>query len=76
MRPAPWTAWGLACIYAALGDNDAAFRWLSFEPAHAWIPWARTSSLFHGLRDDPRFDELLQRFHLPTTSAGTRPARA
>jgi tetratricopeptide (TPR) repeat protein len=61
----PWSAFGLAVANAALGNNDAAFRWLEFKPPYAWVPWARVLSEFDGLRADPRFPEFLRRLNLP-----------
>jgi TolB-like protein len=63
--PTPWDAFGLAMLYAALGDNDAAFRWLDYQPRHAWVPWVRVLRAFEGLRTDPRFPEFLRRLNLP-----------
>ncbi len=62
----PWTAMSLAAIYTALDDKDEAFRWLQFRPAHAWLPWIRTSDWwFDSLHDDPRMDPLLGEMGLP-----------
>ena len=60
-----WNAMGLAYIYTALGDRDAAFRWLAHERSHAWVPWVRVDPYFTSLHSDPRFAELLRRFNLP-----------
>ena len=56
------SAYDIALIHAALGDKDAAFRWLdtarqersSFLP---YVTWDRRADV---LRSDPRFDQLLQ----------------
>ena len=66
----PWNAMGLAAIYSALRDNDRAFRWLNFEPRHAWTPWFRVSPWFSELRGDPRFDALLEKLKLPPFVSG------
>jgi serine/threonine protein kinase/tetratricopeptide (TPR) repeat protein len=58
-------AYGLAALYAALGEKDDAFRWLAYEQPHAWVPWIRVLPLFEPLWDDPRFKDLLQRMNLP-----------
>ena len=63
--PSPWGAVALADLHTALGNTDEAFRWLAYEPAHAWLPWSRNNPNLAPLRDDPRFDELLERLKLP-----------
>ena len=62
----PWTAFILAAIHVALDDKDEAFRWLNYRPAHAWLPWIRTSTWwFAPLHDDPRMEPLLAEMGLP-----------
>ena len=63
--PNSFNAWALATLYSALGDRDKAFKWLAYEPAHAWIPWVRIDPQFFPLRVDPRFKEFLQKYNLP-----------
>jgi serine/threonine protein kinase/Tfp pilus assembly protein PilF len=63
--PSPFGAWGLAIMYATLGENDKAFKSLEYQPAHAWIPWFRVDPEFIPLRNDPRFKELLRKYDLP-----------
>jgi eukaryotic-like serine/threonine-protein kinase len=67
--PSTWNAFGLAILHAALGDSDAAFRWLDYEQPHAWLPWIRLWPDFRPLRADPRFAELLRRYRLPPVEA-------
>jgi TolB-like protein len=57
--PTPWTAFGLAAVYATLGENDAAFRWLAYQPQHSWIGAVGMAYWFEGLRDDPRLPDFL-----------------
>jgi TolB-like protein/Tfp pilus assembly protein PilF len=66
-RPADsWNAWGLAVLHALLGDLDASFKWLAYEPPHAVLPWVRVDPWVRPLlEDDPRFGELLARLRLP-----------
>ena len=72
----PWNAFSLAVVYAALGDKDRAFRWLSYEHPHAWIPWIRVEPWFSKLWDDPRFPPLLEKMHLPPRSpSGSTPTQ-
>ena len=63
--PNSFNAWALATLYSALGDRDKAFKWLAYEPAHAWIPWVRIDPQFFPLRVDPRFKKFLQKYKLP-----------
>jgi TolB-like protein len=68
-RVTPWTAMWRARLAAALGDREAAFRWLNYEHPHIFLPWLRL--LKEGtqesilLRDDPRFQELRRKMHIP-----------
>jgi TolB-like protein/Flp pilus assembly protein TadD len=62
-EPTSWRALWLAQLYAALGEKEKAFRWLAYEPPHAWLPWVRVSPLYDDMRDDPRFKELLHRLN-------------
>jgi tetratricopeptide (TPR) repeat protein len=55
-RPDPF---GIASIYAALGDKDHCFEWLA---KMASLPRGiRISPLFDNVRSDPRFEESLKR---------------
>jgi hypothetical protein len=58
--------WGLAVIYAALGEKDEAFRWLdaAYQSRFSWMPYNRDfvrPDFFSSLCDDPRFDGLMRR---------------
>jgi serine/threonine protein kinase/Tfp pilus assembly protein PilF len=57
----------LACIYVALGDKDKAFAELekSLADKDCYLPRAKIDPLMDALRDDPRFNALLKRMHLP-----------
>jgi len=63
--PSAFNAHSLAVLYAALGDRDNAFKWLAYEPSHAWTPWFRVDPFFFALRGDPRFKEMLRKYNLP-----------
>jgi TolB-like protein/Tfp pilus assembly protein PilF len=67
-EPSAWNALGLAAIYSALGDTDRAFKWLDYQPNHAWLPWIRNLDWFEGLRGDLRLQALLDRMGLPAPS--------
>jgi tetratricopeptide (TPR) repeat protein len=60
-------------IYA--GDYDHAMDWLeeAYEIHHPGLPYIGTSPLYDPLRSDPRFQDLLRRMNLPTTSPGSDP---
>jgi len=62
--PTSWGAIGLADLHTALGNKDEAFRWLMYDPPHAWLPWSRTNPALEPLRNDPRFHDLLRRMNL------------
>lgn len=65
------SGYDVALIYAALGENDNAFKQLA-EAEHdhasmlAYITWDRRADR---LRSDPRFAELLTRLKLPPAPA-------
>jgi TolB-like protein/AraC-like DNA-binding protein/Tfp pilus assembly protein PilF len=65
--PSPIDTWGLAEIYAALGDKDEAFHWLDecYKVRFSWMPWVAWNPNYRSLHDDPRFDALLKRLDLP-----------
>jgi len=67
LKPGPWGAFWRMMIFAALGENDEAFRWLDYKPHHAWLAWVRVMPWYGlaNLRDDPRFPDQLRRMNLP-----------
>jgi tetratricopeptide (TPR) repeat protein len=65
MKTGPWTAFWKVQLNAALGNNDEALRWTTYEPHHHWLAWARVLDWFEPLREDPRFPDLLRRMNLP-----------
>ena len=68
-KPSPFGALGRAQVCIALGDMDEAFRWLNYEPHHAWVPWTTVLWGADALRKDPRFPELRRRWNLPPQPA-------
>ncbi|MBZ5619086.1 MAG: tetratricopeptide repeat protein [Acidobacteriia bacterium] len=65
-EPGPMEQWGLAVIYAALGEKDQAFRWLeaAYHSRFSWMPYNSDfvrPNLFAPLRDDPRFGDITRR---------------
>jgi len=61
----PFTAYGRAVLYAALDRNDEAFKWLNYEPHHAWAAWSAVMPEAVGLRKDTRYQAFLERLNLP-----------
>jgi TolB-like protein/DNA-binding winged helix-turn-helix (wHTH) protein/Tfp pilus assembly protein PilF len=61
------TAYGIALVYAALGDNDAAFEWLnrSIEERTHWLVWLKLDPRWDNLRSDPRFEAVQRRVGFP-----------
>ncbi len=63
-----WTALWRGCLYAALGEKDSAFKWLSYEPHHAWTPWLFSTEwriFIEPLYSDPRFREMQRKMGVP-----------
>ncbi len=61
------TSYGLALVYAGLGENDQAFAWLNkgyAERTH-WLVWLKLDPRWDSMRSDPRFQDLLRRVGLP-----------
>jgi eukaryotic-like serine/threonine-protein kinase len=58
--------YGLAQIYAALGDKPHALKWLQIaydEPA-VWISYVNVDPILDPIRSDPRFQQLVHRVGL------------
>jgi TolB-like protein/Tfp pilus assembly protein PilF len=60
--------YGVARIYAALGQKDEAFRWLeaAYEQRANWMVIVKVDPGFDDLRSDQRFQELLRLMNFPT----------
>ena len=56
----------LAMIYAGLGDNAQALRWLesAIEERYNWVVWLRTEPVFERLRGEDRFAAMLRQIGL------------
>ncbi|MBO6584468.1 MAG: helix-turn-helix domain-containing protein [Gracilimonas sp.] len=67
MNPIPIETWGLAEIYATLGDYEKAFSWLDecYRIRFSWYPWINRNPRFNPLKKDPRFKIHLERLDLP-----------
>ena len=66
-NPKPIHGWGLAEVYAALGDNEEALRWLEFgtQQRFSWMPWLRRNPSWNSLHSDPRFINLAHQMNVP-----------
>ena len=60
----------LAGIHVGLGENDRAIEYLekSFEEHSHWLIYLHIDPGMDGLRDDPRFQDMLRRVGLPALS--------
>ncbi len=55
----------LGMTHIELGDVDEAVRWLSMEPAHAWLPWVVVGlNRREEYRSHPGFERLAARLNL------------
>ena len=61
------SAYGIASLYADLGDKEEAFRWLNiaYQERDLYLLGLRTDFLLDGLHSDPRFAELVHKVGLP-----------
>jgi DNA-binding winged helix-turn-helix (wHTH) protein/Tfp pilus assembly protein PilF len=61
------TPYGVALVFAGLGENDAAFMWLNkaFEERSHWLVWLRLDPRWNILRADPRFSDLVIHMRFP-----------
>jgi tetratricopeptide (TPR) repeat protein len=58
--------WGLASIYARLGETDAALDWLerAYDEHDSTLVWLKVHPRFDGLHAEPRFQALLGKMGL------------
>ena len=61
------SAYGIAELYADLGDKDHAFEWLNtaYQEHDFGLPDIRTDFTMDSLRSDPRYAELIRKIGLP-----------
>jgi serine/threonine-protein kinase len=62
-------AYQIAQVYAVRGDKDKAFEWLqiAFDNHDGGMPSLLVDPVLRGLRDDPRYKNLVAKVGLPTT---------
>ena len=65
------TSYGVALVYAGVGENDTALTWLgkAFDERSHWLVWLRLDPRWDNLRLDPRFSALVSRMKFPTRIA-------
>lgn len=67
------TSYGMALVYAGLGEHDHTFAWLqkAFEERTHWLVWLKLDPRWDGLCADPRFVDLQRRVGLlPSAAVG------
>jgi tetratricopeptide (TPR) repeat protein len=59
-------AYYFVIVYSGLGEKDRAFEWLerAYQQHEGMVPWITVGPMADPLRDDPRFEDLLQRLNL------------
>src|SRR5262249_44657510 len=57
---------GVASIYAGLGQKDQTFEWLekAYAERHSYLIFLKVEPIWDSLRSDPRFTDLLRRMRL------------
>jgi TolB-like protein/DNA-binding winged helix-turn-helix (wHTH) protein/Tfp pilus assembly protein PilF len=60
------TSYGIALVYAGMGENDQTFAWLDkgFAERTHWLVWLNLDPRWDDLRADARFQDLLRRMNL------------
>jgi tetratricopeptide (TPR) repeat protein len=61
------TSYGVALVYAGMGDKGQAYRWLNkaYDERSHWLVWIKTDPRWDAFRSDPQFAELEARISLP-----------
>ena len=56
------TSYGVALVYAGLGEKDEAFNWLNkaYDERSNWLVWLKTDPRFNNIRNDKQFAELIK----------------
>ncbi|MEN8226598.1 MAG: hypothetical protein ABFS38_00480 [Bacteroidota bacterium] len=61
----PFTAIGRVVMNTALGRWEEAFKWLDYEPHHAWAAWVAVMPEYKDLRDQAQYKAFEKRLNLP-----------
>jgi TolB-like protein/DNA-binding winged helix-turn-helix (wHTH) protein/Tfp pilus assembly protein PilF len=63
------TPYGVALVYAGMGNKDEAFRWLNkaFDDRANWLVWLRFDPRWDSLRADPRYSGMIVRMGFPAS---------
>lgn len=61
------TSYGVASIYAGLGETDQAFLWLNkaFDERSHWLVWLKSDPRWAPVSSDKRYTELVNKVGLP-----------
>ena len=61
------TSYGVALVYAGLGENDKSFEWINkaYDERSNWLVWLKSDPRWDPIRSDKRFAELVHRVGLP-----------
>lgn len=61
------TAYGVASVYAGLGEKDQTFDWLNkaVDERSNWLVWLRLDPRWAAIRSDKRYAELMNKIGLP-----------
>jgi serine/threonine protein kinase/tetratricopeptide (TPR) repeat protein len=73
----PANAFGLASVYASVGDRDRAVASLerAFARKSPWLAYANVDLCFDPVREDPRFREILERIGVPRSDLASAPSQ-
>jgi len=65
-KPGQPSPYAIAALYAALGEKERAFEWLEkvYEQRSYHVVFLNADPALDGLREDPRFTDLLRRIGL------------
>ena len=61
------TPYGVALVYAGLGETDETFAWLNkaYEEKAHWLVWLNLDQRWNPIRSDKRFAPLVAKVGLP-----------